>query len=52
MQSVYLVFYVGVNIMWLSLSSQPGTHSAMDYGMDRLIDPNTEEVKGEDAPAD
>ena len=26
---------------------QPGTVSAMDHGLNRLVDPNAEEVKGE-----
>lgn len=30
----------------MSFTQQPQTHSAMDYGMDRHIDPNTEEVIG------
>jgi hypothetical protein len=34
-------------ILVLNLCSQRRTHSALDYGTDRLIDPTVEEVTGE-----
>ncbi|XP_017347682.1 regulator of G-protein signaling 9a [Ictalurus punctatus] len=40
-----VVFDCQERAYWIVHRPPPQTHSAMDYGMDRLIDPNTEEKK-------
>ncbi|KAF5906835.1 regulator of G-protein signaling 9-like, partial [Clarias magur] len=40
-----VVFDCQERAYWIVHRPPPQTHSAMDYGMDRLIDPNKEEVK-------
>uniref|UniRef100_A0A8B9HDT5 Regulator of G protein signaling 9a n=1 Tax=Astyanax mexicanus TaxID=7994 RepID=A0A8B9HDT5_ASTMX len=44
-----VVFDCQERAFWIVHRPPPRTHSAMDYGVDRLIDPNVEEVKGERA---
>lgn len=34
-----------INFFFLLFTKQPGTVSGMDYGLERLVDPNQEEVK-------
>ncbi|KAI5628825.1 regulator of G-protein signaling 9, partial [Silurus asotus] len=43
-----VVFDCQERAYWIVHRPPPQTHSAMDYGLDRLIDPNREEVKGPD----
>ncbi|KAK1798319.1 hypothetical protein P4O66_007771 [Electrophorus voltai] len=49
MKSDHVVFSCQERAYWIVHRPPPQTHSAMDYGVDRLIDPNAEEVKGEGA---
>uniref|UniRef100_A0A671XDJ2 Regulator of G-protein signaling 9 n=1 Tax=Sparus aurata TaxID=8175 RepID=A0A671XDJ2_SPAAU len=42
-----VVFECQERAYWVVHRPPPGTVSAMDYGLDRRIDPNTEEVTGE-----
>uniref|UniRef100_A0A671XA08 Regulator of G protein signaling 9b n=1 Tax=Sparus aurata TaxID=8175 RepID=A0A671XA08_SPAAU len=44
-----VVFECQERAYWVVHRPPPGTVSAMDYGLDRRIDPNTEEVTGESA---
>ncbi|KAK0152618.1 Regulator of G-protein signaling 9 [Merluccius polli] len=42
-----VVFDCQERAYWVVHRPPPGTVSAMDYGLNRLVDPNAEEVKGE-----
>uniref|UniRef100_A0A3Q2Z0S2 Regulator of G protein signaling 9b n=1 Tax=Hippocampus comes TaxID=109280 RepID=A0A3Q2Z0S2_HIPCM len=44
-----VVFDCQERAYWVVHRPPPGTVSAMDYGLDRRIDPNTDEVTGENA---